>query len=96
MLDLFGRAVIAAIEQYISLASAVAIVSALAALVLVYILHTVQGLLSRSVCALAAGSLALNAVTPYITIDPPWLAALPLSLAALIGSLVLLAQLRKK
>jgi hypothetical protein len=74
----------------------VAVPSALAALLCVYLLALCSGRAERLLCAAAAAALALNAATPFITLNPPWLAALPLSLVALLGVLLLVGKAARR
>jgi divalent metal cation (Fe/Co/Zn/Cd) transporter len=93
VLDPLGRMVIAAIETVISLSAITSLLSLSAALVATWVMQvtTHQAGLDSSIArlvlaqriALAALAifLMLNAVTPFITPDPPWLANLPLVVA---------------
>ena len=92
-LDPVGRAVIATIETVISLSAITSLLSLSAALVATWVMQvtTHQAGLDSSIARLALAQrialaalsifLMLNAVTPFITPDPPWLANLPLVVA---------------
>ena len=92
-LDPVGRAVIATIEKVISLSAITSLLSLSAALVATWVMQvtTHQAGLDSSIARLAMAQrialaalaifLMLNAVTPFITPDPPWLANLPLVVA---------------
>jgi len=92
-LDSVGRAVIATIETVISLSAITSLLSLSAALVATWVMQvsTQQAglgapsarlaLAQRIALAALAIFLMLNAVTPFITPDPPWLANLPLVVA---------------
>jgi divalent metal cation (Fe/Co/Zn/Cd) transporter len=92
-LDPLGRAVIAAIETVISLSAITSVLSLLAALVATWVMQVTThqaglgtpsarlALAQRIALAALAIFLMLNAVTPFITPDPPWLANLPLVVA---------------
>ena len=92
-LDPVGHAVIAAIETVISLSAITSVLSLSAALVATWVMQvtTHQAGLNSSIARLALAQrialaalaifLMLNAVTPFITPDPPWLANLPLVVA---------------
>lgn len=92
-LDPVGRAVIATIETVISLSAITSLLSLSAALVATWVMQvTTQqaglgtpsarlALAQRIALAALAIFLMLNAVTPFITPDPPWLANLPLVVA---------------
>ena len=89
-LDPLGRTVIAAIETVMSLSAITSLLSLSAALVATWVMQVTTHQAGRSTpgarlalaqrIALAALAifLMLNAVTPFITPDPPWLANLPL------------------
>jgi len=92
-LDPFGHGVIAAIETVISLSAITFVLSLSAALVATWVMQVTThqaGLKTpdarlapaqRVALAALAIFLMLNAVTPFITPDPPWLANLPLVFA---------------
>ena len=94
-LDPFGRAVIATIEMVISLSAITSVLSLSAALVATWVMQVTThqaglgtpgarlalALAQRIALAALAIFLMLNAVTPFITPDPPWLANLPLVFA---------------
>jgi divalent metal cation (Fe/Co/Zn/Cd) transporter len=92
-LDPFGRAIIDAIETVVSLSAITSVLSLSAALVATWVMQvtTHQAGLDSSIARLALARrialaalaifLMLNAVTPFITPDPPWLANLPLVVA---------------
>jgi hypothetical protein len=92
-LDPVGRAVIATIETVVSLSAITSLLSLSAALVATWVMQvtTHQAGLGSSIARLALAQrialaalaifLMLNAVTPFITPDPPWLANLPLVVA---------------
>jgi hypothetical protein len=88
-LDPLGHAVIAIIEMVISLSAITSLLSLSAALVATWVkqVTTHQAGLASSIARLALAqrialaALAINAVTPFITPDPPWLANLPLVVA---------------
>jgi hypothetical protein len=92
-LDPLGHAVIAIIEMVISLSAITSLLSLSAALVATWVkqVTTHQAGLASSIARLALAQrialaalaifLMLNAVTPFITPDPPWLANLPLVVA---------------
>ena len=92
-IDPLGRAVIAAIETVISLSAITSLLSLSAALVATWVMQvtTHQAGLGTPSTRLALGQrialaalaifLMLNAVTPFITPDPPWLTNLPLVVA---------------
>jgi hypothetical protein len=92
-LDLVGRAVIATIETVISLSAITSPLSLSTALVATWVMQvtTNRAGLGTSIARLALAQrialaalaifLMLNAVTPFITPDPPWLANLPLVIA---------------
>jgi divalent metal cation (Fe/Co/Zn/Cd) transporter len=93
VLDPLGRAVIATIETVVSLSAITSLLSLSAALVATWVMQatTHQAGLGSSIARLALAQrialaalaifLMLNAVTPFITPDPPWLANLPLVVA---------------
>ena len=92
-LDPLGRTVIAAIETVISLSAVTSVLSLSAALVATWVMQVTThqagfstpsarlALAQRIALAALAIFLMLNAVTPFITPDPPWLANLPLVVA---------------
>ena len=92
-LDPLGRTVIAAIETVISLSAITSVLSLSAALVATWVMQVTThqaglgtpsarlALAQRVALAALAIFLMLNAVTPFITPDPPWLANLPLVVA---------------
>jgi hypothetical protein len=92
-LDPLGRAIIAAIEPVISLSAITSVLSLSAALVATWVMQVTThqaglktpgarlALAQRTALAALAIFLMLNAVTPFITPDPPWLANLPLVIA---------------
>jgi len=92
-LDPFGHSVIAAIETVISLSAITSLLSLSAALVATWVMQVTTrqagldtpsarlALAQRIALAAVAIFLMLNAVTPFITPDPPWLANLPLVIA---------------
>jgi divalent metal cation (Fe/Co/Zn/Cd) transporter len=92
-LDPLGRAVIAAVETVISLSAITSLLSLSAALVATWVMQVTThqaglgtpsarlALAQRIALAALAIFLMLNAVTPFITPDPPWLANLPLVVA---------------
>lgn len=91
----FGLKVIALLAQFASLSGLTAAVSLLSATVCIWVMqvatrdaglwrrHHRIALAQRVALALLAFFLSLNGVTPFITLDPPWLASLPLSTAIL-------------
>ena len=93
VLDPLGRAVIATIETVISLSAITSLLSLSAALVATWVMQVTThqaglgtpsarlALAQRIALAALAIFLMLNAVTPFITPDPPWLANLPLVVA---------------
>jgi divalent metal cation (Fe/Co/Zn/Cd) transporter len=92
-LDPLGRTVIAAIETVMSLSAITSVLSLSAALVATWVMQVTThqaglgtpsarlALAQRVALAALAIFLMLNAVTPFITPDPPWLANLPLVVA---------------
>ena len=92
-LDRYGHIVIREIETVGSLAAVTALVSFGGALIAVWTMQRTTALaswrtragrvlmLQRVFLAFTAMSVGLNALTPFITPDPPWLAMLPLVLA---------------
>jgi NitT/TauT family transport system substrate-binding protein len=106
-LDPLGEAVITTIETVISLSAITSLVSLSAAVVAIWVMlvATYQAeidaptawlaLTQRIALAALAISLMLNAVTPFITSDPPWLANLPL-LAAIMGFLLTFGLLQTR
>jgi divalent metal cation (Fe/Co/Zn/Cd) transporter len=92
-LDPVGRAVIDTIETVISLSAITSLLSLSAALVATWVMQVTThraglgtpsarlALAQRIALAALAIFLMLNAVTPFITPDPPWLANLPLVVA---------------
>jgi hypothetical protein len=93
VLDPLGRAIIAVIEMVISLSAITSLLSLSAALVATWVMQVTTrqagldtpsarlALAQRIALAALAIFLMLNAVTPFITPDPPWLANLPLVVA---------------
>ena len=92
-LDPLGRMVIAAIETVMRLSAIASMLSLSAALVATWVMQVTThqaglgtpsarlALAQRIALAALAIFLMLNAVTPFITPDPPWLANLPLVVA---------------
>jgi hypothetical protein len=95
-LDPIGREIIRVIELVASLSVITAVASMVAALMALWVMQvTTQGaglctpnarwtLLLRVSFAFLSLVLALNAVTPFVTPDPPWLANLPLVVSIMI------------
>jgi divalent metal cation (Fe/Co/Zn/Cd) transporter len=93
VLDPLGRTVIAVIETVISPSAITSLLSLSAALVATWVMQVTThqaglgtpgarlALAQRIALAALAIFLMLNAVTPFITPDPPWLANLPLVVA---------------
>ncbi len=98
-LDALGQRIIARIETVIGLSAITSLLSASAALVAAWVMRVTAyqagpgssgawlALAQRIGLAALAISLMLNAVTPFVTSDPPWLASLPL-VAAIMGFLL--------
>ena len=105
-LDPVGRAVIATIEAVISLSTITSLLSLSAALVATWVMQVtthasgrarlvhLRGWRWRSALAALAIFLMLNALTPFITPDPPWLANLPLVVAIMAFLLAALSRLQ--
>lgn len=108
-LDSLGQRIIVKIERVTGLSTIISLMSLSAALVAAWVMRVTGrqagsrssvprlALAQRIGLAMLAISLMLNAVTPFITSDPPWLASLPL-IAAIIGFLLCfgLSQTRAK
>lgn len=100
-LDIWGHYVINLIEKFVSLSTLTAGLSLIAAIVCIWTMqvttrnagfhsiHAKIAAVQRGALALIAIFLVLNAVTPFITPDPPWLANLPLVIAVGLFMLVL-------
>ena len=92
-LDPLGRTVIAAIETVMSLSAITSTLSLSAALVATWVMQVTThqaglstpgarlALAERIALAALAIFLMLNAVTPFITPDPPWLSDVPVVFA---------------
>lgn len=73
----------------------VALISAIACLVMVYIMGLLYRGSWRLTAAVAASSMALNAATPLITQQPPWLSTLAVVTANLIVSVAIAVRLHR-
>ena len=92
-LDSLGQKIVVKIEKVTSLSTITSLLSLLAALIAAWVMRIMArqagsrssvpwwALAQRLGLAALAISLVLNAVTPFVTADPPWLASLPLVLA---------------
>lgn len=96
LLDPFGDSLVNAINSVAPLSLIVAFFSSIACLVVVYIMGLLYRWSWRLTAAFAALALALNAATPFVTTDPPWLSTLAVVLANLFGALVLAIRLREE
>lgn len=92
-LDPIGHSIIHSIELFVSLSTLTSGLSLIAAIICVWTMQVTtrdfgidtgeerMALVQRIAIALIAVFLVINAITPFITPDPPWLANLPLVVA---------------
>lgn len=107
-LDPIGHAVIRSIELFVSLSTLTSGLSLIAAVICVWTMQVTtrdfgtrtgeerMALIQRIAIALIAVFLVINAITPFITPDPPWLANLPLVIAIGLFMLVFGITYRRK
>lgn len=107
-LDPIGHSIIRSIELFVSLSTLTSGLSLIAAVICVWTMQVTtrdfgtrtgeerMALIQRIAIALIAVFLAINAITPFITPDPPWLANLPLVIAIGLFMLVSGTTYRRK
>lgn len=107
-LDPIGHNVIRSIELFVSLSTLTSGLSLIAAVICVWTMQVTtrdfgtepgekrMALVQRVAIALIAVFLVINAITPFITPDPPWLANLPLVIAIGLFMLVFGIAYRRK
>ena len=89
-----GDAIVSIVEAIAPLSIVVAATSLAASVVAVYIAVSERIVILRIAAFYLAASFSLGAVTPFITMHPPWLAQLPITLSVLVLLLFFLAIVR--
>lgn len=107
-LDPIGHSVIRSIELFVSLSTLTSGLSLVAAVICVWTMQVTtrdfgtaageerMALVQRIAIALIAVFLVINAITPFVTPDPPWLANLPLVIAVGLFMLVFGIAFRRR